>query len=86
MLALWFALRFPRLGPKSVPVALLNVAVAYFGGLLALGPLVGFWHSLSLPGAIAFTVVGGALPPLVYLFLTIAWLLRSIQGLLLPRA
>jgi hypothetical protein len=84
ILSLWVVVRFPRIGPKSLYVALANVVVAYLVGIAAAGPLMDFLQRVHVPGSIALTVVGGALPPLVYLFTSAAWLIRSLQGLLAP--
>jgi hypothetical protein len=81
-IALWTVVRFPRLAPKSITTACLHVVTAYVGGLALAGALIGFFASLPIPGAFELAVVAGALPPSVYLFASIAWFIRSLQGLL----
>jgi hypothetical protein len=85
LLALWTIVRFPVFGPSSVPGAIGHVALAHFAGLAIAGALIPFFGGLPVPGSIALAVIGGALPPLVYIFVSIGWLFRNIQGLLPAR-
>ena len=82
LLALWVLARFPARGPKSVPMAIANLVAAYFVGLAAVNPLMNTLGDIPIPGAVALAIVGGGLPPLLYLLTSTAWLLRSVQSLL----
>jgi hypothetical protein len=80
LVAAWTAVRFPRLRPTSVAVSGLHAALAYFGGLAAAGYLMRFICGLSFPGAFELAVVVGGLLPLVYFFVSLIWLVRSLRS------
>jgi hypothetical protein len=81
LIGLWLVVRFPSLGPSSLYAASINLAVAMAGGWLigpVAGRLAGLWAPLGVYGAL-FLVV---LPSLAYLFWSIGWFMRSLQGLI----
>jgi hypothetical protein len=78
LLALWFAMRYPGLGPASLGGAFLHVAVAMLVGT-GLAPTT----SLVAAGIGAFVAVFTvALPAFTYMFLAGIWLARvAVQTL-----
>jgi hypothetical protein len=84
LIALWTVSRFPRVGPTNIAVSAVNVVVAYLGGLALSSVLTAFFGRLAVPGSFELAVIGGALPTIVYLFVSIAWLIRCLQGKLMP--
>jgi hypothetical protein len=80
VVAAWTVVRFPRLRPKSLAVSCLHAAVAYLGGLTAAGYLMRFIFALSFPGAFELAVILGGFVPLVYFFVSVVWLIRSLHG------
>jgi hypothetical protein len=84
LLALWAVARFPRVGPTKIAISAVNVVVAYLGGLALSSVLTAYFGRLAVPGAFELAVIGGALPAIVYLFVSIAWLIRCLQGKLMP--
>jgi hypothetical protein len=83
LIALWCTIRFPNIGPTTIPAAAANIAVAFVGGTLALPLLIKAGTALPLPGKFEFAVMS-VLPPIVYLFVSIAWFVRSLQAVLAP--
>jgi hypothetical protein len=73
VLALWIALRFPTLGPSNVGRALLHVAAALAVGY-AVAPAM---RLLGAPASPLVPVLCVALPGLIYMFLSGAWLIRA---------
>lgn len=82
LIALWVVVRFWAVGPRTLGKAFLNVLVAHIGGAVLAGYSIGFLAGLPISGAFELAVVAGALPPCVYLFVSIAWFIRSLQGLM----
>jgi hypothetical protein len=83
-LALWTVTRFPRVRPTGIAVAAVNVVVAYVGGMWLASILTPFFAGFPVGGSLALAAVGGALPVIVYFFVSIAWLIRCLQGMLMP--
>jgi hypothetical protein len=84
-LALWTVVRFPDLGPTRIAVSAVNVVVAYLGGLWLASVLIPFFAGFPVVGgSLALAAIGGALPVIVYLFVSVAWLIRCLQGMLMP--
>ena len=88
-LALWTAVRFPRLAPRSprgtaiafaAALILPSVTLPLFVPVGHLVSAVGVGHLASAVGAI-FLV---ALPTLVYMFLAAAWLMQWLARMLAP--
>ena len=81
VIALWIATRFPDFGPTGVWSALLHIVAAYVVASvflrLAPGFLVGAVPQAAAGAALTFAV----LPPVVYLWTTIAWFIRTVQRL-----
>jgi hypothetical protein len=84
MIALWTVTRFPRVGPTNIAISAVNVVAAYIGGLALSSVLTTYFGGLRVPGSFELAVIGGALPAVVYLFVSIAWLIRCLQGMLMP--
>jgi hypothetical protein len=83
-LALWTVTRFPEVRPTRIEVSAVNVVAAYLGGLWLASVLTPFFAAVPVRGSFALAAVGGALPAIVYLFVSIAWLIRCLQGMLMP--
>jgi hypothetical protein len=84
LIALWAVTRFPRIGPTNIAISAVNVVAAYLGGLAVSSVLTAYFGGLPVPGSFELAVIGGALPAIVYLFVSIAWLIRCLQGKLMP--
>jgi hypothetical protein len=83
-IALWAVTRFPTLGPTNIAISAINVVAAYVGGLGLSSVLTRYFGGLPVPGSFELAVIGGALPAIIYLFVSIAWLIRCLQGMLMP--
>jgi hypothetical protein len=79
-LALWTAVRFPRLAPRSPRGTAIAFAAALILPSVTLPLFVPVGHLVSAVGAI-FLV---ALPTLVYMFLAAAWLMQWLARMLAP--
>ena len=82
LLAIWAVVRFPRLGPETLTGAMVQVAIAFFSGLI-LVPMgmssVLEWNATLGPLAAVFVF---ALPSLLYLFLASLWAMRVLQQMM----
>ena len=74
LLALWIDARLPKLAPATMRLVLLHVGVA----VLTLQVIPG----ASSNAMIYVALFGGALPALVYGFLTAIWFIRLAQAAL----
>jgi hypothetical protein len=83
LIALWCVVRFPNAGPATIPAAAANVVVAFVGGTMAVPLLIKAGTALPFPGEFELAVLS-VLLPIVYLFISIAWFVRSMQALLAP--
>ena len=83
LLALWVVARFPKTGPSNPLISFLNVGVALVVGSMFMGRAPDFLRSLPLPDSVLVAIILGTLPPLVYLFTSLAWFVRSIQRLMM---
>lgn len=83
MLALWIVARFPKVGPSTLWTAAAHVAVAFVAGTQFLHAAPGVLRSLPFPDPtpVLFAIVVGTLPAVIYLFTSLAWLIRNIQRL-----
>lgn len=81
VLALWVVVRFPQSGPATPSGALLQIVAAYLTmwALLQALPLTA---AVVPRPALSTAVVFVTLPPLVYLFTTIAWFVRNVQRII----
>jgi hypothetical protein len=79
VLALWTVARFPRLGPKSLRSALVGCCAAFV--LLQVVPL-GVGIALRFPHGEYAAIFGWLLPAMFAVFLSFAWLMRLLAGLL----
>ena len=77
-LAFWLLMRFPRRGPRTVGGAMLHVAAAFACGYVV-SPAMQVVEMLPGPDVRLLALLLGALPPLVYLLLSVGWLFRAIQ-------
>jgi hypothetical protein len=82
-IALWCTVRFPNLGPTTIHVSAANVVAAFVGGTIAVPLLIKAGTAFPVPGEFELAVIS-VLPPIVYLFTSIAWFVRSLQALLAP--
>jgi hypothetical protein len=78
-LAYWFALRFPNVRPRTLAASCAHIALAYAAILTVAGSLIAFLCALPVPGSFELAAVAGALVPTVYFFLSLCWLVRSLQ-------
>src|SRR5918995_370810 len=81
VLALWTVARFPALGPTTPWGALAHFALASVLGSMFLDRAPEVLLHLPLPRAPLIAVIVGALTPMVYLLMSLAWFIRSIQRL-----
>jgi hypothetical protein len=81
--ALWGIVRFPNVGPTSMPGASANMLAAFVGGTMAVPLMIKIGTAVPLPGKFELAVMS-VLPPIVYLFISIGWLVRSLQIRLAP--
>lgn len=84
LLALWVAVRFPKLGPRTLIGALFHLAAALVAGM-PVAPVMGRIVSTGFPFSGFVAVFGVALPALTYMFLAAAWLIRTAQAQALHR-
>ena len=83
LLALWVVARFPKSGPSSPWASFLNVGIALLVGSVFIQRAPDFLRSLPLPDSVLVAIIAGTLPPLVYLFTSLAWFVRSVQRLMM---
>jgi hypothetical protein len=80
-IAVWIAVRFPRLRPQRLGVIMIHLVLA-----MVLGQLVPFGLLLPIDASAAVQLMAGifalALPVLVYTLLITIWLLRVAQNAL----
>ena len=81
-IALWLAVRFPNSGPTNPAVAIANAFASVMVGSMLVGPLVGFLRRFAVPDSLALSLIGGTLPVTTYLWLSMAWFVRSMQRLI----
>ena len=79
VLALWTVARFPRLGPKSMRSALVGCIAGFV--LLQVVPL-GVGLALRFPHGEYAALFGWLLPSMFAVFLTFAWVMRLLAGML----
>lgn len=84
VLALWFVMRFPDLGPSDVTKALLHVAVSIVIMQLIV-PAIHLVAGTGLPEAQLVVSFGIVLPGLTYVFVAAGWLIRAAAGRLQGR-
>ena len=77
--ALWFLIRFPGFGPRTIGSATLHLVAALACGY-AIRPSMQFVAMLPVPETQLLALLLGALPPLVYLLLAIGWLFRALAA------
>jgi hypothetical protein len=75
-IALWIDIRFPRLGPRELPLAMAHLFVAAIANQVLDGPLGGFVTGSSLPQGRIVAIVGIILPLVIYAALAALWVLR----------
>jgi hypothetical protein len=78
-LALWTTARFPRFGPKTLRSALVGFCAGFV--LMRVVPL-GIGPALRFPYGEYAAIFGWLLPTMVAVFLSFAWLMRLLAGLL----
>jgi hypothetical protein len=78
-LAVWLTVRFPNLRPRTIGVSCAHLAVAYLAIMTVAGSLIAFLYALPVPGSFELAAVAGALIPIVYLFLSLCWIVRGMQ-------
>ena len=78
MVAFWFHLRFPRLRPNSLVLAVVHVAAAF--GVFALLPTIVsvLLPVVRTPEKALYVVLALLIPTLTYLLLSWIWLLARI--------
>ena len=81
LLALWIVVRFPKLAPSRLWTAVAHIVVAYFVGSAMLAVAPAFLCGIVPREAIAAAIVCSTLPPVAYLFTTIAWFILNVQRL-----
>jgi hypothetical protein len=79
LLALWVVARFPRFGPKSMRTALVGCIAGFV--LLQVVPF-GVGLALLFPYGEYAALFGWLLPAMFAVFLSFAWLMRQLAGLL----
>lgn len=79
-LTLWLLARFPAVGPHTLGGAAGNVLAAFALGHLV-GPAVRVVAEWPVPEPNVVALLVAALPPLVYLFLALAWFFRVLGRL-----
>jgi hypothetical protein len=79
VLAYWLTIRFPNLRPRTVAASCAHLAVAYLAIMTVAGSLIAFLYALPVPGSFELAAVAGALIPIVYLFLSLCWIVRGLQ-------
>ena len=79
VVALWFYLRYPRLRPKSLGLAVAHVAVSF--GVFALLPtaLHFLLPAMPSPSDAPYVVLALLIPTLTYLLLSWVWLIARIM-------
>lgn len=77
VLALWVAVRFPRIGPKSLRSAMAFAAAGFVVMQLA---SFGVGLLVRLPYGTYAALFGCALPSFFLVFLAAAWLMRLLAG------
>jgi urea transporter len=80
-LAFWSMIRFPRFGPSGVWTSLGNIALAYAVGQAMLRVAPGFLLGVFPREGAGVALTLATLPPLTYLFITVAWFIRNAQRL-----
>ena len=82
LLAVWGIVRFPRLGPETLPGALLQVGIAFAAGALLVP--IGMQRALAWgsPEGPLTAVFLFALPALLYLFLASLWAMKVLQQMM----
>ncbi len=81
LLALWFLVRFPNVGPSRLWIAAGHVVLAFTLGRAFVEVVPDVFRGLPVPNALVLAIVLGTVPPATYLFLSLAWFLRNIQRL-----
>jgi flagellar biogenesis protein FliO len=85
VLALWLVVRFPRVAPARMWVAALHVVAAFAVGPVIVDHAPDLFSGLPLPRGLVIAVVLGMLPPAIYIFLSLAWLIQHFQRVLHAR-
>lgn len=81
VIALWIDVRFPRLAPSEIPVALVHVATSVAVGYAA-GPVMEAVNSSDDPRMVLLAVFGFGFPAIVYCLLAGLWLIKVAQRML----
>jgi hypothetical protein len=81
-IALWATARFPRLGPETLPAALLQVGIALVAGFLLVPAGMHSVLDMAPPTGPLLATFLFALPGLTYLFLASLWAMRVLQRIL----
>jgi hypothetical protein len=82
-LALWTAVRFPRIGPESLAGALAQVAIALVASWVLVPAGMHSALNLGAPTGPLLAVFVFVLPGLYYVFLASLWAMRVLQQMLL---
>jgi hypothetical protein len=85
VLAYWTTVRFPNVRPQTLAAASAHVVLAYLAILTVAGSLSDYLYALPVSGSFELAVIAGALVPTVYFFLSLCWIVRSLQTLTLSR-
>jgi hypothetical protein len=78
-LAVWLTVRFPNLRPRTLAASCAHLTLAYLALMTVAGSLIAFLYALPVPGSFELAAVAGALVPIVYLFLSLCWIVRGLQ-------
>jgi hypothetical protein len=81
-IALWAMARFPRLGPETLPGAMLQVGIALAAGFLLVPAGMRSMLTFAPPAGPLLATFLFALPGLTYLFLASLWAMRVLQRIL----
>ena len=82
-IAAWLDFRFERFGPSDLGRALIHAGVALAVGWVAVP--VAITSIVAAGGGALVAMFAVALPALIYIFLTMLWVVKHAQGLLLRR-
>ena len=82
VLALWTVVRFPQLGPATLPGALLQVVIALAAGWVLVPPGMHSALAYRAPIGPLLAVFVFALPSLGYVFLASLWAMRVLQQMM----
>ena len=81
-IALWASVRFPKIGPDTLPGALLQVMIALAAGFLVVPLGMRSMLTFEPPTGPLLATFLFALPGLTYLFLASLWAMRVLQRII----